>query len=216
VKSRPLVLVTAGPTRENIDPIRFISNRSTGTFGYAIAKEARIRGCNVVLVTGPAAIKPPAGVKTIRVESAMDMLRAVNSWSDRADYIFMAAAVSDWRVSRPAESKIKRSAGGAVKILRLVENPDILKGLKRRKGCLLTGFALESEDLAKNAATKLLSKKLDMIVANQIKENSNIFGDNRLDIAIIDRKGGLKRYRNRSKVRLAKIILDKAFSFNIK
>ncbi len=212
--NRPLVLVTAGPTRERIDPVRFISNHSTGTFGYAIAGEARSRGCRVVLVTGPVAIEPPIGVKTIRVDSAAQMLKWVMAWSKKADYIFMASAVSDWRASNPASSKIKKR-GGKV-LLELKENPDILKALGRRKTYLLTGFALETENLAGNALKKLKNKGLDIIVANRLDKGSNLFGDNKIDVIIMDKNGGRNLYKRLSKKRLAKIILDKAFSFNIK
>ena len=210
----PLVLVTAGPTRERIDPVRFISNYSTGTFGYAVAKEARDRGCRVVLITGPVSIKPPSGVKTIRVESAIDMFKAVKAWSGESDYIFMAAAVSDWRATNPARAKIKKTGGNLS--LKLEENPDILRTLGKRKNYRLVGFALETGNLAGNAAEKLKNKGLDMVVANKLTKSHNLFGDNKIDVLMIDRYGGRKTYRAFSKGRLAKIILDKAFSFNIK
>ena len=209
-----MVLVTAGPTRERIDPVRFISNYSTGTFGYAIAKEARDRGCRVVLVTGPVSIKPPAGVKTIHIESAIEMLECVKAWSKKADYIFMAAAVSDWRVSNPAKAKIKKGRGGMA--LKLAENPDILKALGKRKTYRLVGFALETENLAGNALKKLKSKGLDIIVANKLTKSSKLFGGRKIDILIMDKYGSRDLYKARPKGELAKIILDKAFGFNIK
>ena len=210
----PLVLVTAGPTRERIDPVRFISNYSTGTFGYKIAEEARDRGCRVVLVTGPVSINPPSGVKTIYVDSAIEMQKAVKVWSGKADYIFMAAAVSDWRASNPAKSKIKKK-GGRIS-LELKENPDILKALGKNKTYRLVGFALETENLAGNAVKKLKSKGLDLIVANRLTKSYKLFGDNKIDVLIMDRYGGRNLYNGLSKGRLAKIILDKAFGFNIK
>ncbi|MCX5679236.1 MAG: phosphopantothenoylcysteine decarboxylase [Candidatus Omnitrophica bacterium] len=210
----PLVLVTAGPTREKIDPIRFISNYSTGMFGYKIAEEARDRGCRVVLVTGPVSIEPPSGVKTIQVESAIEMQKAVKTWSNKADYIFMAAAVSDWRAADPARAKIKKI--GRKMSLELKENPDILKTLGKRKTYRLVGFALETENLIGNAAKKLKNKGLDIIVANRLTKNANLFGDNKIDVLIMDRYGGRDIYKGLSKGRLSKIILDKAFSFNIK
>ncbi len=210
----PLVLVTAGPTRERIDPVRFISNYSTGTFGYKIAEEARDRGCRVVLVTGPVSITPPSGIKTIRIESATEMQKAVKAWSGKADYIFMAAAVSDWRVRNPKKAKIKKSGGGIT--LELKENPDILKALGKRKTYRLIGFALETGNLAENAAKKLKSKGLDIIVANRLTKSYKLFGDNKIDVLMMDKYGGRELYKALSKGKLAKIILDKAFGFNIK
>lgn len=209
----PLVLVTAGPTREKIDPVRFISNHSTGTFGYAIAREAKKMGCRVVLISGPVSLNPPSGVKTVKVESALDMHKAVLEWFGRSDYIFMAAAVSDWRVRDPKDSKIKR--GGKTRTVNLIENPDILKELGKRKKYVLTGFALETDNLEKNAEKKLKTKNLDIIVANRLKKSHNLFGDNKISAIIMDRYGCSKAYRGLSKETLAKIILDKAFAFNI-
>jgi len=210
----PLVLVTAGPTRERIDPVRFISNHSTGTFGYAIAQEARNRGCRVVLVTGPVSVKSPPGIKTIHIESAAEMQKAVLSWAGRADYVFMAAAVSDWRAVKPARTKIKKA--GRRLLLELEENPDILKTLGKQRNYRLVGFALETARLEERAAEKLKSKNLDMIVANKLVKGSKLFGDNKIDVVIMDRYGSRCIYKSLSKGRLAKIILDKAFGFNIK
>ena len=210
----PLVLVTAGPTRERIDPVRYISNYSTGTFGYKIAEEARDRGCRVVLITGPVSIESPSRVKTIHVESAVEMQKAVKAWSNKADYIFMAAAVSDWRVRNSAKSKIKKNSEKV--LLELKENPDILKALGKSKTYLLVGFALETENLAGNAMKKLKSKGLDIIVANKLTKSYKLFGDNKIDVLLMDRHGASNLYKGLSKGKLAKIILDKAFSFDIK
>jgi len=210
------VLVTAGPTREHIDPVRFISNHSTGAFGYEIAREASRRKCRVVLISGPTFLKPPKGVKFIRVESALDMLRAVKKESAGADYIFMAAAVSDWRPEGYFPRKIKRQGLGGQKIIKLIENPDILKELGRNKSYCLIGFALETEALRANAIRKLKDKDLDIIVANSLRKKSGPFGYSKTDISIIDRLGARKSYKGMVKRELAKIILDKAFGFNIK
>ena len=126
----------------------------------------------------------------------------------------MAAAVSDWRAAKPAVSKIKRD--GAKVSIEFVENPDILKELGAHKNYVLTGFALETGDLEKNAFGKLKSKNLDIIVANKLDKNRKLFGDNKISIVLMDRLGGRKAYSGCSKRRLAKIILDKAFTFNIK
>jgi len=213
---RPLVLVTAGPTREHIDPVRFISNHSTGAFGYEIAGEAIKRKCRVVLISGPTFLKPPKGAKFIRVESALDMSRAVKKESALADYIFMAAAVSDWRPEGYFGKKIKRKGGSGSRAIKLVENPDILKELGSDKRYCLVGFALETEALAANALRKLREKNLDIIVANRLRKGKGPFGPGKTDILLIDRLGGHKAYAGMAKRELAKIILDKAFGFNIK
>lgn len=205
------VLVTAGPTREGIDPVRFISNHSTGTFGYAIAKEAARRGHKVILISGPVSLKIPSGVKMIPVESAADMRREVKKFSAKADFIIMAAAVSDWRVRAPSGRKIKRSRGR--RTLELVENPDILAELGRHKRGVLVGFALETEALEKNAALKLKKKNLDMIVANRLGPAPGVFGPGPTDVLIMDRLGLKKRYLRKPKRELANIILDRVEDF---
>lgn len=212
---RPRVVVTAGPTREKIDPVRFISNYSTGVFGYAIARAACSRGCRVTLISGPTHLKPPIGVDTIMVETASEMKRAVEKASARADCVIMTAAVSDWRPVRVSVRKIKRRAGRIN--LELAANPDILAGLRPKLGkrTCIAGFALETEDLEKNAAGKLRKKGLDMIVANIAGPGRSPFGDSRPDILILDRFGGKARISGKTKRLAAKIILDKALSFNI-
>ena len=213
-KRRPTILIAAGPTRERIDPARFISNYSTGTFGYELAGEAVKRRARVTLVSGPTFLKAPRGVKLICVESALEMRKAVLSELKRADYVIMSAAVSDWRPKKAPLRKIKRSSGRMT--LELVENPDILSEICARKdGRVVAGFALETENLEKNALKKLLGKNADIIVANALKRRSTVFGDNSIDVVIIDRLGNKLRMRNRSKRELSKIILDKILSFNI-
>lgn len=209
------VVVTAGPTREKIDPVRFISNYSTGVFGYTIAKEAARRGCRVTLVSGPTCLSNPAGVRTVRVESAAEMARAVIKAVQDADCLIMAAAVSDWRPRRASDKKMKRRSGKTV--LELIENRDILAtiGRSRREGLFLAGFALETEAVEKNALKKLKEKKLDMIIANGISEKKAPFGDNSTNIIILDRIGRRTAPGRMTKARAAKIILDKVFSFNI-
>ena len=208
------IVITAGPTREKIDPVRFISNYSTGIFGYELAKEALRRGLKTVLVSGPTGIKAPAGVKLVRVESALDMRRAVLKELKRADYLVMAAAVSDWRVKTPALSKIKRA--NKTLTLHLVENPDILtEAAKLSNKAIVAGFALETEDVERNALLKLRNKGLDIIIANKLSSKKDIFGDNIIDIIILDRLGNRHIYRRGSKKKLAKIILDKILRFNI-
>lgn len=207
------ILVTAGPTREKIDPVRFISNYSTGTFGYEIARAAMRRGAHVVLISGPTHLDVPQGVKLIRVESAIDMLNAVKKEAAKAGCIIMAAAVSDWRPARLSKSKLKKGRSSA--ILNLVKNPDILREVSGKPGRISVGFALETEDLARNALRKLKQKKLDIIVGNRLSPKTSVFGDTIFDILIIDKYGKSRRFKRKSKKALAKIILDKIFTLNI-
>ena len=201
------VLVTAGPTREKIDPIRFISNYSTGTFGYEIAGEAARRGYDVTLISGPTCLKVPRGVKLVRVESACEMRREVKKRAKSAGYVIMAAAVCDWRVRSPDRKKIKRYGGN--KALKLEENPDILEELGAHKRSALVGFALETDNLEKNALSKLKKKNLDLIVANKLSKRSGLFGAGPTDILMIDRLLRKETHRRKTKKELAKIILDK-------
>ena len=207
------ILITAGPTREKIDPVRFISNYSTGTFGYEIAKEAARRGYPVTLVSGPTCLEAPRGARLVMVESALEMMREVKGRAKPGGCVIMAAAVCDWRVARPSAKKVKRY--GKCKILELKENPDILKELGKHKIGILVGFALETENLKKNALRKLKNKNLDLVVANKLTKNAGLFGDRLTDILMMDRLGNSIRYRRRTKKDLAKIILDKVSNFKI-
>ena len=207
------ILVTAGPTREKIDPVRFISNYSTGSFGYAIAKEASLRGHKVTLVSGPVSLKAPSGVRFLSVESAEEMRRAVTKHIASADCLIMAAAVSDWRPILTAKSKIKRSS--RKNILRLKENTDILKTIGKRTDKILVGFALETENVEQNARKKLKEKKLDLIVANKLTGDKKIFGENKTSVVMIDKSGTKEAFKNKSKEEMAKIILDKVSALNI-
>ena len=172
------VLVTAGPTREPIDPVRYLSNRSSGKMGYALAEAARNRGADVVLVSGPAALTPPGGMEVVRVETASEMSDAVLSRSGAADVIIAAAAVSDYRPAETANQKIKKSGTDAA--LTLTQTPDILAELGRRKrpGQRVIGFAAETENLLSHARRKLETKNLDWIVANDVtQEGAGFDGD---------------------------------------
>lgn len=209
---RPTVLITAGPTREKIDPVRFISNYSTGTFGYEIAKEAKRRGCRVILISGPTSLLPPRGVEVINVESARQMRRSAMSQLPKADCVIMAAAVSDWRVASISEQKIKRRK--KTMSLKLVENPDIISEMARKRHGTLVGFALETENLEHNAEKKLKEKGLDIIVANNITDSAQAFGDGPTDVFILDRLGNKMTIRRKTKDKLAGIILDKALKRN--
>lgn len=162
------VLVSAGPTIEDIDPVRFIGNRSTGKMGYAVAREARARGAEVTLVSGPTALEMPARVETVRVRSAAEMQKAMAENAGKADVIIMAAAVADYAPAEAAKGKIKK--GQDELTLKLLKTPDILKGIGegKRPGQVLVGFAAETEDIEENAAKKLKEKKLDLIAANPV------------------------------------------------
>jgi phosphopantothenoylcysteine decarboxylase/phosphopantothenate--cysteine ligase len=169
MKKRPLTfLISAGPTREAIDPVRYLSNRSSGKMGYALAEAARDAGHRVVLVSGPVAIPPPPGIRVLPVISAADMLVALRRELPAADVLIMAAAVADWRPRRIARRKQKKS-GRTAWTLDLVRTPDILATLARRKGRrFMVGFAAETGDPIPEARRKLHAKNLDLMVANDV------------------------------------------------
>lgn len=164
------LLVTAGPTQEALDPVRFLSNHSSGKMGYAIADRAALRGAKVTLVSGPTALATPAGVTRVDITSAREMFDAVVSRADRQDIIIKAAAVGDYRPETEAQDKLKKSDDEMN--IALTRNPDILAelGRKKRPGQLLCGFAMETQNLMQNAADKLRRKNCDMLVANSLRE----------------------------------------------
>ncbi len=164
----PHILVTAGPTHEPIDPVRYIANRSSGRQGFAIAEALAARGARVTLIAGPVTLPTPPGVTRIDVQTALEMVAAVEA-ALPADAAIMVAAVADWRVDS-AGQKIKKDAGGKPPTLALVENPDILAGLAKspRRPALLIGFAAETEAVIANAQAKLAKKGCDWIVANDV------------------------------------------------
>lgn len=172
------VLVTAGPTQEAIDPVRFITNHSSGKMGYSIARICMLRGADVTLVTGRTALEPPMFVNTIPVISALDMFRAVTSNSQDKDIIIKAAAVADYRPAQVSEEKVKKSDSELS--LSLERTDDILKYLGEHKapGQFLCGFSMETEHMVENSRRKLVSKHLDMIVANNLKEEGAGFAGN--------------------------------------
>jgi len=168
------LLITAGPTREYIDPVRFISNPSSGKMGYAIAAAARQRGHAVILVSGPVSIKPPAGIKLLKVMTAQNMLSAVKANIKKCDALVMAAAVSDFRPSICCRRKIKKAEMSTV--IRLKPNPDVLLSLSRQKGKrIFVGFAAETDDLKAEPLRKLRQKHLDLIVANNVAKPGSGF-----------------------------------------
>lgn len=170
------VLVTAGPTQEAIDPVRYITNHSTGKMGYAIAKCAMLRGANVTLVTGPTNIKKPPFVDVIEIKSAQDMFEAVTSRSNEQDIIIKAAAVADYRPSNISDEKVKKADGELA--IELERTQDILKhlGENKKEHQFLCGFSMETQNMLENSRAKLAKKNLDMIVANNLKVSGAGFG----------------------------------------
>ncbi|MDO5659013.1 MAG: bifunctional phosphopantothenoylcysteine decarboxylase/phosphopantothenate--cysteine ligase CoaBC [Paracoccus sp. (in: a-proteobacteria)] len=185
------IIVTSGPTQEPIDPVRYISNRSSGAQGTAIATALRDLGAKVSFVTGPADIAPPEGVEVIRVTTAQEMRDAVEG-ALPADAAVMAAAVADWRVANATTSKIKKDASGTAPSLQFTANPDILAWISRlptNRPRLVVGFAAETDDLIANARAKRLRKGCDWIVANDVGEGSGTFGGAENSVTVIDARG---------------------------
>lgn len=170
------VLVTAGPTREKIDPVRYISNHSTGKMGYAVARAAMLRGAEVTLVSGKTDLQPPIGVRTVPVVSAADMAQAVRDIADAQDIIVKAAAVADYRPAQAADEKMKKGDGELS--IALTRTEDILAwlGAHRRPGQFLCGFSMETEHMLENSRAKLEKKNIDMIVANNLRQAGAGFG----------------------------------------
>lgn len=203
------VLVTAGPTREAIDPVRYISNGSSGKMGYSVAAAAAARGAEVTLVSGPVNLKAPVGIETVDVISAADMYRAVMERESEYDIIVMAAAVGDFRPEAAADDKIKKSAG--VPEIRLVPNPDILAELgKRRSRRVLVGFCMETRGLLESAAEKLKNKNCDMIVANDLNTPGAGFGTDTNVVTVLFRDGRENLEMRDTKAAVADAVLTEA------
>ncbi len=202
------LLLTAGPTREEIDPVRFVSNHSSGKMGYALARAAYRRGAQVTLVSGPTCLADPYGVETVRVETALEMRDAVLARAGESTIIIKAAAVADYRPQSRAVQKIKKTSGRIV--LELELNPDILAELGSKKnGFLLVGFAAESGDLLNNAAKKLTEKNLDLIVANDISCAGAGFNVDTNIVKLLFRDGRVEELPLMGKDDLADRILDR-------
>ncbi|KAF0221532.1 MAG: phosphopantothenoylcysteine decarboxylase / phosphopantothenate--cysteine [Geobacteraceae bacterium] len=202
------VLVTAGPTREELDPIRFISNYSSGKMGYAVAIAARRRGAQVTLVTGPACLDEPWGVDTVQVVSTENMREVVIKKAAESTIVIKSAAVADYRPKSRTGEKIKKNAEPLV--LELVKNPDILGELGKTKGDrLLVGFAAETGDLLANAAKKLMEKNLDMVVANEIGLEGAGFNVDTNIVKLLFRDGRKEDLPLMGKIELADVILDR-------
>jgi phosphopantothenoylcysteine decarboxylase/phosphopantothenate--cysteine ligase len=198
------ILVTAGPTVEDIDAVRFLSNRSSGRMGYRVAEAARDRGARVVLVSGPTGLPAPPGMEVVTVRSAEEMARAVDEHFEAATVVVGAAAVADYRPATKAEGKIKKGEGPLV--LELVRTRDILAGLGKRKGeRLLVGFAAETEELLPRARAKLEAKHLDLVVANEVAAG---FGGETNTATLLPRGADPVRVPEVSKRELADRICD--------
>ena len=184
------VLVTAGPTRESLDPVRFISNHSTGKMGYAVARQAMLRGADVTLITGPVSIAPPPFVKTVSIQSAKELFEALAKYYEESDYIVMTAAVADYTPAETKTEKIKKSADGSDLTLSLKRTTDILQwlGERKREGQLVCGFSMETENVLENSRAKLKKKNADMIAANSLKDEGSGFGTDTNHLILITKE----------------------------
>jgi len=206
------VIVTAGPTEEDIDPVRFVSNRSSGRMGYALARAARIRGAGVTLISGPVALPPPSGVTTLRVKTAGQMLEALTSSMKGSDIVFMAAAVADWKPRRPSREKIGKDKAGPAFALELERTPDILsRCTASRKGRLplVVGFCLESSRarLLASARAKMKAKRCDLMVANLAGDS---LGGEEASVTVVDARGRATSIAAKPKDEIAHDLLDLA------
>jgi len=205
------VLVTAGPTVEPIDAVRFISNPSSGKTGFAIAEAALDRGAEVVLVTGPVSLGDVPSAQMVRVTTAVEMYDAVDNAFDDADIAVFTAAVSDYRPANPADRKLKKGADDdALRSIDLVENPDILAsmGARKKQGQVVVGFAAETNDVESNARKKLASKHADMIDGNDVSGDLG-FGTDENAVLLVTTDGA-EKISQKSKLEIANDILDKA------
>lgn len=207
------VMITAGPTVEPIDPVRYISNHSSGKTGYALARAAALRGADVTLVSGPVALAAPEGVHTVHVRTALEMRDAAAEAFDTADIAIFTAAVADMRPAHAADRKLKKGIDGeSLGSIELVENPDILAELAARKDCqVVVGFAAETNDVITNAEKKLRTKRADFVVANQVGEGK-AFGTDDNEVWFVD-ADDVEELPRMSKTRLADAVLDKALEF---
>ena len=206
------IIVTAGPTVESIDPMRYITNRSTGKMGYSIAKEAIERGADVTLITGPTNLTPPQNLKKlVKIESAKDMYEAVLENLDENDVVIKSAAVADYKPKNYSNKKIKKSDDDLV--IELDRNKDIAQEIgKIKNNKILVGFAAETNDLIENASLKIKKKNLDFIVANDLTKEGAGFGVDTNIVKIIDKEGNISDYPKMKKEEVANVILDKVKS----
>ena len=201
------VLITAGPTQEKIDPVRYITNHSTGKMGYALAENCMLRGAEVTLVSGPVALTPPPFVDVVPVVSAAEMAKAVKQRAGQQDIIIKAAAVADYRPSNPADEKVKKKDGDSSLLLERTEDILSYLGNHRREGQFICGFSMETENMLENSKKKLEKKNVDMIVANNLKTKGAGFGTDTNVVTIIT-KDEVKELEMMSKAGVAAYIMD--------
>lgn len=207
------IVITAGPTIEPLDPVRYITNHSSGKMGYLLGKEAKSRGADVVIISGPTSLEPPKGVELVKVNTTQEMFDAVGEHFDSCHILIKSAAPSDYRPESTSTIKIKKKDGQKDELnLKFVRNPDIAYyyGNKKNKQ-LVIGFAAETDNLVEYAKNKLEKKNFDFIVANDVtKEGAGFKSDTNI-VTIIDNKGEIESYPIMTKNKVAKIILDKAY-----
>lgn len=203
------ILITAGPTREYLDPVRFISNSSTGVMGYTIARIAVKRGHKVRLISGPTAIDPPSGIRLTNVVSAREMARQTIESLSWCNCLIMSAAVCDYRPRRVLTGKMNTASLN--KYVELVKNIDILKQVRAKKkhNQIITGFALQTDNLLKKAKAKLIAKDLDLIIANELSKKKDPFGQGLTSIMVIDRQGNIYKMNKMKKEKISVFLLDK-------
>ena len=207
------ILVTAGPTRESIDPVRFISNRSSGKMGFAIAKIAKDYGGDVDLVTGPVHLPNIPQVNTIKIETSLDMENEINKLlnTKKYNYIFMVAAVADYRINKISDKKIKSSE--QTLDIKLEKSPDILEIISKNSSAKIIGFALETNNGEKNALGKMKNKNLDYIVLNYANEDNAGFDSNTNHVYLYSKNGNKKEFKLDRKDRIAKLIIDNIIKY---
>ncbi len=201
-------MITAGPTREFIDPFRYISNPSSGKMGYALARAAKECGHEVTLISGPVELPPPEGVAVVPVVTALEMREAVRERFPDAQVVIMAAAVSDYRPEEKLDRKMKKAEEEIT--LKLIRNPDILEELGKEKGeRLLVGFSAETDNLIDNAAQKLKTKNLDLVVANDLTVPDSGFASDDNRVVLLDRRGGVEEWPLLDKEEVARRLIGK-------
>jgi phosphopantothenoylcysteine decarboxylase/phosphopantothenate--cysteine ligase len=205
------IIVTAGPTQEAIDPVRYVTNRSSGKMGYALAKEASRRGADVVLISGPTDLEIPNGIKFERVNTTQEMLEKISLYFDDADVLIKAAAPSDYKPRHFSDRKIKKETGKDILRIDFEKNPDIAAyfGARKKSNQLIVGFAAETEDLLENATNKIKSKNLDFIIANDVTMEGAGFEVDTNIVSIIYKDGTVENLPIMGKSELAKIIIDR-------
>ena len=202
------ILITAGPTREPIDPVRYLTNRSSGKMGYAIAESAINRNHEVILVSGPVALEPPQNCRIIKVETAAQMYDEVSSNSNNCDAVIMVAAVADYTPDVYHDEKIKKSDNAEIKLIR---TKDILGSMRNGFGFegILVGFAADTNELRENAISKMTQKGCNFIVANDVSRNDIGFGSDQNEVTIFDQQGRQEQIHKSSKSLIAKSIIEK-------